>query len=256
MSSYFKRVLSGGLLWGAALTLFACLYAAIGVLSYLGLSYYTRGDVVYFLPLPREDVIHLLLPLIAALPAATLCAEDRSRGYLALVLKRCGNRRYVWRRLSQAVLGAALAVCLGFAAYCAIVYSHSPYTAETDIKEAVSTYLPLMTRHKALPLALDTAFRLAFAAATWALVAAGCSAFMGEMQALLVTVVAYYFLSQLLVGSALNEWMPQRIQMPDLFTTAPLWHYSLRQLVQFLLAALFGGGCLAFALRPRGGMRP
>ena len=75
-------------------------------------------------------------------------------------------------------------------------------------------------------------------------------------QALLVTVVAYYFLSQLLVGSALNEWMPQRIQMPDLFTTAPLWHYSLRQLVQFLLAALFGGGCLAFALRPRGGMRP
>lgn len=256
MSSYLKRVLSGGLFWGAALTLFACLYAAMGVLSYLGLSYYTKGDVVYFLTLPRGDVVHLLLPLIAALPAATLCAEDRSRGYLALVLQRCGNRRYVLRRLSQAVLGAALAVCLGFAAYCAIVYSHSPYTAETDIKEAVSTYLPLMTRYRALPLALDTAFRLAFAAATWALVAAGCSAFMGEMQALLVTVVAYYFLSQLLVGSALNEWMPQRIQMPDLFTTAPLWHYSQRQLVQFLLAALFGGGCLALALRPRGGMRP
>ncbi|NLE69792.1 MAG: hypothetical protein GX611_06345, partial [Clostridiales bacterium] len=68
MNTYLKRVLSGGgLYWGATLTLFACLYAAMGVLSYLGLSYYTKGDVVYFLTLPRGDVIHLLLPLIAAL---------------------------------------------------------------------------------------------------------------------------------------------------------------------------------------------
>ena len=257
MSVYLKRVYAGwGMYWAALITLGSCLYAAIGVLSYQGLAYYTKGDVIYFLILPRNDVINLFLPLIATLPAASLCAEDRTRGYMSLILQRCGRKRYIAYRLGQAIIGASFAATLGLIAYFSIVYALSPYTSAIDNLESFKSYRSLILSACALPLALDTVFRVALSAAAWAVVGVGFAAFLGEVQAILATVITYYFVSQLLVGSALNDWMPQRVQMPDIFTWAPLWKYSLRQMVELLLALVFGGGCLYGALGKRGAMRP
>ncbi len=255
MSAFFRRILSGsGFYVAALLALGSCLYAAIGVLQVIGLSYYTKGDVIYFLVLPRGDVIHLLLPLIAALPAATLCAQDRAHGYMIFVLHRCGRRRYIVRRLLQAALGAAMAMALGLLLYFLLVYTCSPYMPEGTRGLVYDSYAPLMAAH-ALPLAWDTLWRMALAAASWALVCAGLSVFLSDVQAVLAVIVVYYFVSQLLVGSALNDWMPQRVQMPDIFTHSPLWHYTLRQLVHFFMALAFSWMCLHVALRKQGVLR-
>ncbi len=257
MTTWMRRVItSPGLYWAALLQLAAFLYAAIGVLPTVGLSYYGMGDVAYFLVLPRGDVIHLVLPLIGALPAAGLCAQDQACGRMPLVLYRCGLKDYVLRRMGQAVLGAVLAVGLGLFAYDVMINLQSPYTLDDKNLAFYRSYQWHITTWRALPLALDMAYRLAFAAATWALVGLGFAAFLPQAQALLATFIAYYFLSQLLVGSPMNDWMPQRIQLPDIFTGDPLWHYSLRQLVQFLLGAAFGGLGVTVALRRSGALQP
>lgn len=256
MKTFLRRVTGNpGTCWAALLVLLSCLYPAMGVLKHQGLAYYTKADVVYFLLLPRGDVINLLLPIIAVFPAAGLCAEDFSTGYITFILQRCGRRWYVFQRLSQAVLGAVLAVTIGFALYFAVVYTLSPYTQSIDNLEMFKAYQPFVLNAFALPLALDTLFRIAFAASAWALIGVGFAAFQNEFHALLATTLVYYFLSQLLVGSALNEWMPRRVQMPDVFTWVPLWRYTVRQAVYFVGALLFGGASLVFVLHKGSALR-
>ena len=248
----WKRVFKGkGLYIAVFLQVFAYFYPhqATRFWEFL-VDYFRSADFLYFYLMPREGgLITLLLPFVAALPAALFTAEDIETGYLRLVLQRSGKTRYALFRIFEALSGAIIASLAGSLIYVGFIAVMSPMDQNilTSWRNVLanSSFANLAAALHGIPMVIDSLLRFAFAAAAWALFGVTFSALSANRGlALVLTFSLHFSLAYTFeTTTALFAWSPAVIQVPSISYRGSLLYVAFQQFVYFaaaLVASLMG----------------